>query len=313
MPRQPIAATTGRPRLIPSNAPQFGLVCITHSQDCRFRTITRSRYLSLGEPERERALRELYWDNLARLHWTLTFCDRHQIRLYRATSSLFPLSDEPLGEAILRSMAANLSSVGRRAKRLGVRVLLHPDQFVVLNSEREKVAATSVVILQKHALAMDLMGLPRSAWSPLIVHGGKGGRGDALVQAIAGLPENVRSRLALENDEYAFSAAEILDICRRAEVPMIFDAHHHAVMEKLDSYEHASVKKFTRAARTTWRRPDWQIVHLSNGESAFHDRVHSDFITRVPSAYAKVQWIEVEAKGKEAAIERLRQEWPGEG
>ena len=53
--------------------------------------------------------------------------------------------------------------------------------------------------------------------------------------AVRSLPEAVRLRLVLENDEYAFGAAEILDVCRRAGVPMVFDAHHHVIREKLDS------------------------------------------------------------------------------
>ena len=310
--RQANRTSMSRPRRSKSEhvGPKLGLVCITWSQECRFRVITRTRYLQLPPAEQEATLRQLYWDNLQRLHWTLAFCARRDIRLYRATSALFPLSDEPLGESVLRSMAANLSSIGRRAKHLGIRIVLHPDQFVVLNSESPDVAATSVKILEKHALAFDLLALPRSAWATMLIHGGKSGRGEQLVNAIAALPENVKSRLALENDEYAFGAADILDLCNRAGVPMVFDAHHHVIKEKLDSYEHPSVAKFTRAARATWPRPDWQIVHLSNGVKSIADRTHSDFITQVPSAYAKAPWVEVEAKGKEEAIERLRQAWP---
>jgi len=215
--------------------PHLGLVCITYSEECRYRTITRSRFLATGAEERERALLALYWYNLARLHWAITFCHRKGIRLYRVTSGLFPMSDEPQGEQVLRGMGANLSSVGRRVERLGVRVLGHPDQFVVLNSESPEVVRTSLKIMDKHALAFDLLGLPRSPWSALILHGGKAGRGDQLVAAVRDLPEPVRSRLVLENDEHAYGADEILDICRRAEVPMVFDAHHHVVREKLDS------------------------------------------------------------------------------
>jgi UV DNA damage endonuclease len=287
--------------------PEFGLVCITDSEECRYRTLTRSRYLAMrDDAERTAALERLYWDNLARLHATLTFCARRRIRLYRVTSALFPLSDEPVGEAALRSLSANLSSVGRRARRLGIRVLMHPDQFVVLNSESPSVAATSALILRKHALAFDLMGLPRSAWSPLIIHGGKSGRAKELVAAIRALPPNVRRRVVLENDEYAFSAKEILAVCRAARVPMVFDAHHHVIHEVLSSYAHPSVARYTRLAGDTWPRKNWQIVHLSNGAEGIADRNHSDLIRDVPPAYARVPWIEVEARGKERAINDLR-------
>jgi UV DNA damage endonuclease len=299
-----------RPRSARSR-PKLGLVCITYSDECRYRTITRTRYLALpGDAERRAALETLYWQNLAILHRALTFCHRHGIRLYRATSSLFPQSDDPLGSSVLDGMAANLSSVGRRAERLGIRVVLHPDQFVVLNSESDAVARTSRVIMDKHARAFDLMGLPRSPWSAMILHGGKSGRADRLVDVIRNeLPAGVRSRLVLENDEYAFSAAEVLDVCRRAGVPMVFDCHHHVVHEKLDSYDHPSVARFTRAARDTWPDPAWQVVHVSNGKAGFRDRNHSDFITAIPKAFEAVPWVEVEARAKEQAIARLREEW----
>ena len=59
------------------------------------------------------------------------------------------------------------------------------------------------------------------------------------------------------------------------------------------------------AARRTWQPPQWQVVHLSNGLDGPQDRRHSHLIAHVPSAYADVPWIEVEAKGKEDAIAGL--------
>lgn len=286
----------------------LGLVCLSFGDECRFRTITRTRFLALSAEQRRPTLDELYRSNLQRLNGALHFCDRLGIRLYRATSSLFPMSDEPLGEQVLRGLSSELASIGPLAQRLGIRVVLHPDQFVVLNSDSPAVAATSVKIMKKHALAFDLMHLPRSSWSAMILHGGKSGRADVLVERIGKLPENVRSRLCLENDEYAYSASEILDVCRRAGVPMVFDNLHHAVKQKLVSYDDPSVARFVRAARDTWPRPDWQIVHLSNGKANFLDRNHSDFITDVPPAYRGLPWVEVEARAKERAILKLRED-----
>ena len=294
----------------PTPPSQLGLVCLPFGEGVRFRTITRTRYLSLPVADRPRALLEVYWDNLSRLHQMLGFCSRRGIKLYRMISSLFPMSDEPLGTRTLEAMGANLSGVGRRAERLGIRVIIHPDQFCVLSSESPAVVRTTAKILKKHALAMDLMGLPRTPWASLLIHGGKAGRSDALVRNIAKLPDNVRHRLCLENDEYSYSAAEILDCCRRAGVPMIFDNHHHAIKEQLASYDDPSVAEMVAAARATWPDPAWQVVHLSNGKDGFLDRGHSELIDQVPAGYRGVPWIEVEAKGKEAAIDRLRQAVP---
>ena len=279
---------------------------MTFSEECRFRTITRTRFLSLDEAAQRTALKELYADNLQRLLNTLAFCVRHDIRLFRMPSGLFPMSDESLGRSILKRMAAKLAAVGETATREGIRIVNHPEQFVVLSSESPAVVATGIAILGKEALAMDLMGLPRSPWSAIIIHGGKSGRGEALVQTIAGLPENIRSRLALENDEYSYSAEEVLAVCRTAKLPMVFDNLHHAVHEKLQEADHPSVTTLVKAARDTWPDAAWQLVHLSNGESSPCDRKHSDLITTIPPAYRDVPWIEVEAKGKERAIAALR-------
>ena len=78
---------------------------------------------------------------------------------------------------------------------------MHPDQFVVLSSDSEGVVANSVKILQMHADIMDLLDQPRSPWALLEIHGGKSGRADALVDRIALLPEAIRCRIGLENDE----------------------------------------------------------------------------------------------------------------
>jgi UV DNA damage endonuclease len=141
----------------------------------------------------------------------------------------------------------------------------------------------------------------------MLVHGGKGGRADVLVDTISRLPESIRSRLCLENDESCYSASRILDVCRRSGLPMVFDAHHHVIREKLKSYEHPSVRETTLAARETWNpNRGWQIVHISNGATSFGDPRHSGVITRFPRAFLEVNWVEVEAKHKEEAITPLR-------
>jgi len=156
-----------------------------------------------------------------------------------------------------------------------------------------------------HADIMDLLGQPRSPWALLEIHGGKSDRADALVARIAALPDAIRLRLCLENDEYAYSAEEIHAVCVRAGVPMVFDAHHHIVHEKLDSYDHPSVAEMLARARSTWPDPAHQVVHISNGREGFNDRQHSDLIVTMPSAYLNAPWIEIEAKLKEEAIRGL--------
>ncbi len=289
--------------------PQLGLVCITASEEVRYRALTRKRLLQFETNEQKRLLRELYDDNLRRLNNAIDFCINRNLRLYRMTSGLFPFADDEPGSSVLEEFRTELARTGERAKTLGLRLVLHPDQFVVLNSDSPHVIANSIKILETHARVMDLLAQPRSPWALIEIHGGKSGRSERLIETVRELPEQIRSRIAFENDEYAYGAAEILEVCRAAGVPMVFDAHHHLVHEKLDSYDHESIRAMLEAARETWPTPEWQLVHISNGRESLGDRHHSDLIETMPAAYRNAPWIEVEAKQKELAIEKLQAEW----
>jgi UV DNA damage endonuclease len=291
--------------------PNLGLVCITISQKVRFRAMTRTRYLKLSVTEREKVLRDLYQDNLQRLDTALSFCEAENIRLYRMTSALFPLSDmqDEIGANILEEMQPELSKIGAKAEALGIRMVLHPDQYVVLSSDSAEVVKTSIQILARHARTMDLLGLPRSPWSLMNIHGGKSQRSQQLIKVISELPEGIKNRLTLENDEYAYSSEEILAVCQQTGIAMVFDAHHQICYENLASYDAPSVASMFDAARETWENPDWQLVHISNGDTAFNDRKHSNLITAMPQVYHQAPWIEVEAKHKEEAIAHLRSWW----
>ena len=289
--------------------PELGLVCITTSDAVRFRTVTRKRLLQLSETEQETVLRQLYTDNLKRLDKAIDFCSLNHIKLYRMTSALFPFADTDLGEAVLHSMPEELRNTGDRALSLGIRLVLHPDQFVVLSSDKLSVVENSIKILAAHALILDMLGQPRSPQALMNIHGGKSDRTSQLKSVIRDLPESIRSRLTFENDEYAYSSSEILEVCLDVGVPMVFDAHHHVIHEHLETYDDPSVAEMLAAARTTWSVPEWQLVHISNGKDFFADPRHSDLITEMPNCYYQAPWIEVEAKFKELAIEKLRAEW----
>lgn len=291
------------------DSPALGLVCITVGPEVRFRTVTRTRYLSFPEAERSGRLEELYRDNVSRLSAAADFCHSQGIRLYRMSAALFPMSDLPgddTGLELLSRLAPELRAAGQRFRDADVRVLIHPDQFIVLSSERPEVVASGLHALGVHGRVMDLLGLERSPWSAIILHGGKGGRAGPLAQTILALPEALRSRLALENDEHAYGPEDLLPVCRATGVPLVFDAHHHVVRAGLESQDAPGVREWVLAARATWTPPEWQVVHLSNGVDGPRDRRHSLLIQDFPDAYRDVPWIEVEAKGKEEAIRALR-------
>uniref|UniRef100_UPI0028699707 UV damage endonuclease UvsE n=1 Tax=Deinococcus sp. TaxID=47478 RepID=UPI0028699707 len=274
----------------------------------RFRTITRTRYQRLDPAAREVTLHDIYAHNIARTGAAAAFCATRGIGMYRLSSALFPMLDldgDQTGAAVLDTLGSELRAAGQGFLDAGIRVVMHPDQFIVLNSDSPGVRERSVQAMNAHAHVMDGLGLERSPWNFLLLHGGKGGRAAELRAVIPDLPDAVRSRLALENDERAYGPSELLPVCESTGVPLVFDAHHHVVHDRLPDFEHPSVREWVLAACATWRPPAWQVAHLSTGIDGPQDRRHSHLITAVPSAYADVPWIEVEAKGKEEAIAAL--------
>jgi len=292
----------------PAALPAYGLVCMTVGPEVRFRTVTLTNYQKLSPQEREARLLDLYADNISRVRRAADFCAARGIRLYRLSSSLFPMFDlegDDTGRAVLDHLAGQMREAGRAFLGAGIRVLMHPEQFIVLNSDRPEVRASSFRTLVAHADTLDRFGFAASAWNLLLLHGGKGGRAAELAAVIPDLPDSARLRLGLENDERAYGPGDLLPVCRATGTPLVLDAHHHVVREKLPDQEDPSVRKWVLTARTTWQPPEWQVVHLSNGIDGPQDRRHSHLITDFPSAYLDVPWIEVEAKGKEEALAAL--------
>jgi len=310
----PSLSSISRSVLPETVGPQLGLVCITTSQAVRYKTLTRKRLLLMEQAEQIASLRSLYTENLRRFNLAIDFCEEQNIRLYRLPSNLFPFVDTALGQEILEEFASALRQAGDRAQAIGLRLVLHPEQFVVLNSDNPTVIENSITVLSALAHSFDLMGQPHSPWTAMNIHGGKGDRAERLIQVIRDLPDPTRTRLTLENDEHMYGAETIAAICQAAGVAMVFDAHHHLVRERLDSYDDPSVAGAIALARSTWPDPTWQLVHISNGRDTLHDPSHSDLIWQMPEAFRQVPWIEVEAKHKETAIARLRETWlkPGE-
>ncbi|MFA7618525.1 MAG: hypothetical protein WC012_05695 [Thiohalomonadaceae bacterium] len=95
-------------------------------------------------------LREIYAANLATLARAPGFCIQLGIRLYRIPSGIFPFADDPTGVPLLEEIENGLATIGRGADALGVCLVMHPNQFVVLNSESGAVVANSLRILAMH-------------------------------------------------------------------------------------------------------------------------------------------------------------------
>ncbi|KAL9554299.1 hypothetical protein MBANPS3_002877 [Mucor bainieri] len=125
-----------------------------------------------------------------------------------------------------------LKDVGDLANKYKHRLTMHPGQYNQLVSLNPKVVANTSRELYYHAHMLDLMGMDQD--SVMIIHMGGvyGDREAALArfeQEYQKLPDTVKRRLVLENDELGYSVSDLLPICQKLQVPLVLDWHHHHI------------------------------------------------------------------------------------
>lgn len=257
--------------------------------------------------------------NLANTGRILWFLKGHGLTCYRFATHLIPLATHPVTEGWAwwedEELAPLLGRLGAIIRREGFRVSTHPPQLCVLNAPEPAVFAWVRRYTAYHQRLLGAMGLDDTA--KIVLHVGKrlpGGTRAGLDQALRNLerlPEEVRARLALENDDRTFSARETLDLCQAAGLPMVFDVHHHWCRNDGEDF-----RELLPAVFATWRdRPP--KVHLSSPRPGGNGRAHADYVDPAFVApfleYAAALGsfdAMVEAKMKDVAALRLRRELP---
>jgi len=292
---------------------RLGLCCKFNGVDIRFTSRKAGALMKLSRNEQLDRLSTTIVHNARSLLMALEYCAENGIGSFRVGSDFLPLKSHPqlqyqLGELPEWSLIDDLLAACRSfAASRNLRLTFHPDQFTLLSSPRERVIRQSVAELDYHAELAERIGA-----DVITLHGG-GGYGDkasalARLEAnIEKLPATIRSRLALENDDRIYCPRDLLPVCRRTGVPLVYDVHHHRCLP-----DEFSEQETTRLALATWNREP--LFHLSSprdGWQARDIRPHHDFIdpADLPSCWRDLEvTIEVEAKAKELAVDRLRRQ-----
>lgn len=238
------------------------------------------------------------------------------IRVLRISSDLFPhFTDPKVPSYSIQHCIPVFQEIGDFCRKHGHRILMHPGQFNQVASDKQQVFQSTSEELSYHADVLDYIGLDPKE-SVIIVHGGGtyGNKEEAKERwcvQFEKLPEKVRRRLVLENDEKSYGVADIIELCERLDIPMVYDCFHDECYQKLHPKEqHIEPDLFLPRVLKTWKghRP---IMHVSN-QGAGRVGHHSDYITKVPdhilTIYEKYKVgidLEVEAKMKEQAILQL--------
>lgn len=267
-----------------------------------------------GKYTRERIL-QTYRGNVKEILRVIPYLNECNIKSFRLSSSIFPLF-EFCGDIAKNDeqIKGNLALAGRRFKESGIRVTTHPGQFCVISSDSDRTVANSIKELEYHAWIFDTMGFDTTPYYAINIHGGKSNRSERIIEVFSSLPENIKKRLTLENDEKCYNVRKLIDINNRIGVPIVFDSHHFTFGNDDFSFSEAF-----HGAINTWGKIK-PLQHISNTEIGMENatynkrRAHSQLIRYVPEQQLQAMRddiidVDVEAKLKNIALIKMRSDF----
>ncbi|MBP2635735.1 MAG: uvsE [Firmicutes bacterium] len=279
------------------------------------KTVTVKNLEKIPDAERINKLRRLTHENLSNTLRILRYNYAHDIALYRLTSKLVPLATHPIasGWNYQDEFAAEWQAIGDYIKRYNLRISAHPDHFTLLNSPKTEVLSAALQDLNYHASMFEAMRLP--AEPQLVIHvGGLYKEKEAalarFITQFNELPDRIRLRLMLENDDKIYTAADVLKLCQTVGCPMVLDIHHHTC-----NNDGENLAELWPAIIKTWNGAIPKI-HFSSPKSSTQIRNHadnvslSDFLPFLLLAKEVQQDFDVmiEAKNKDQALFSLLDE-----
>jgi UV DNA damage endonuclease len=255
---------------------------------------------------------ELALQNARDLFHILKWNNENGIKLFRLSSEFFPWASEYNLEQLPHYLRIKtlLEGCGNYAKNNGLRLTSHPGPFNVLTSPRKNVVENTFKDLTLHGEMFDLLGLERTHYNKINIHcngvyGDKKSAMDRFCENFSKLPDSVKTRLTVENDDKAsmYSVKDLMYIHEKIGIPIVFDYHHHKFNTGGLTEEQA-----LSLAVSTWPEGITPIVHYSESKALHEEneklkpQAHSDYINELPDTYGLDVDIMVESKAKELAI-----------
>jgi UV DNA damage endonuclease len=254
-------------------------------------------------------------DVIKMLRWN----HKYGIKFLRLSSEMFPFaSHEEYGYKLAPFASETLAEVGKVVAELGHRVTTHPGQFTQLGSPRKSVIDNALRDLSFHDEMLSLLKLPEQANrdAVMILHlggvfGDKVATLDRFRENYKALPQSVKNRLVLENDDVSWSVHELLPVCEELNIPMVLDYHHHNII-----FDKEQVREGTKdicdlypRIKATWDKKNIkQKMHYSEPTPAAitgtQRRKHNPRVATLPPCADDMDLM-IEAKDKEQAVFEL--------
>ena len=206
--------------------------------------------------------------NLIHLDQILKYNVKNNILFFRISSDLIPFASHPICELNwCRNFQSEFEQIGDFVKKHNIRISMHPDQFVILNSPNRKIVENSINELKYHCRVLDAMRLDKTAKVQIHVGGVYENKQEAIDRFVRTLniskfvDGSIKKRLVIENDDHLYSLKDCLNINQETSIPIVFDSFHHELLNNEEPMRIALEK-----AMSTWKmsRDGFPIVDYSS-------------------------------------------------
>jgi UV DNA damage endonuclease len=204
---------------------KIGYPCINNSISRK--TTSTFRLASYSESRMIQTIK----DNLIHLNQILKYNVKNDLLFFRISSDLIPFASHPICKLAWHNFFQyELEQIGDYIKKYNIRISMHPDQFVVLNSPNERTVQNSIRELNYHCNLLDTMCLDETAKVQIHVGGVYGNKSKAIDRFIKKynlVDHSIKKRLVIENDDHLYSLKDCICISKRTGIPVVFDRFHH--------------------------------------------------------------------------------------
>lgn len=276
---------------------------------------------------------ELAKQNLDDLEKLLEWNESRNLRFYRVISEIFPhitnwrlMSDKLNFRKLaydIEQFYPQLKRIGAIARKYGHRITFHPGFFTILNTSNHFTLITAMRELWWHTRFFEMMDADANSVLILHIGGTSNDKPAATKQFITNfnlLPNNIKYRVSIENDEKNFNIEDVLYISRAItpyeykgvkydRIPVTFDYFHYKIY---NIYRSRNADKYSavRAVETilpeiadTWPKGRRQKMHLSEQLAYAVLGMHSYLIEEIPKVLLDLDIdIMIEARDNDRAV-----------
>lgn len=256
---------------------KIGYPCI--NQSLGKKTISTFRISSYSE---EKSIKAVSY-NLKVLKEILSYNIQHDLLFFRISSDIIPFASHPICKFDWETyFKKDLLRLGQLVNEKKIRISMHPDQFVVLNSPNKEVVKNGIREINYQIAFLDAMRLDNSTKIQIHVGGTYNDKISSLDRFVKNyntlLSEETRSRVVIENDDHRFSLKDCLVIHDKTNVPILLDVFHHECMN-----DGQTIQNTISVADKTWKKEKDGVMMMdySNQEPNFRRGKHANTLEEI--------------------------------